>query len=47
MVAPLSEMRDKSREEAGASGHTSIDGNVDIFSHMGSTGRGGRGSGGT
>jgi hypothetical protein len=47
MVAPLSEMRDKSRGETGDSDHTSIDGNIDIFSHMDSTGRGGRGSGGT
>ena len=35
MVAPLSEMRDKSRGESGPRSHTNTARNSDIYSHIG------------
>ena len=49
MVAPLSEMRDKSRGESGPHSHTNTARNSDIYSHIGwdGAGRGDRGRAGT
>jgi len=40
MVAPLSEMRDKSPGKPGPHSHTNITRNTDIYSHIGPGGAG-------